>query len=107
MAIFFNDQNFITFKEAMGEGTNNFAKFIVLSSLLSKAIERGCRSLQIFGDSMMVINWENGTQRCHIMRLLPFMEEIFLFKQHFDFLSITHVYRERNWLVDALSKEGA
>ena len=70
-------------------------------------MEWGCRTLKIFGDSMIIIKWDNGIQRCHIIRLLPILEEIFLFKHHFDSLSITHVYRERNRLDDKLSKDGA
>ena len=107
MALFFSDENYITYKEGLGEGTNNFAELRDLRLLMIKAMEWGCRSLQIFGDSMIIINWENGIQRCHIIRLLPFLEDIFLFKQHFDSLSITHVYRERNKMDETLSKEGA
>ena len=64
------------------------------------------RNLQIFGDSKIVINWANGYQRCHIIRLIPLLEEILVLKQHFDFISITCVYRERNNLANKLSKEG-
>ena len=72
-----------------------------------KAMEWGCRPLQIFGDSMIIINLENGIQRCHIIRLLPFLENIFSFKQHLHSLSITHVYRDRNRMDETLSKEEA
>lgn len=105
-ALYFSDQNYITYKEGLGEGTNNFAELRALRLLITKAMEWCCRSLQIFKDSMIIINWENGIQRCHIIKLLPFPEEIFLFEQHFDSLTITHVYRERNRLADSLSKEG-
>jgi hypothetical protein len=38
---------------------------------------------------------------------MPLLDEVFLLKQHFDFISFTHVYRERNSIADKLSKEGA
>jgi hypothetical protein len=34
------------------------------------------------------------------------LEDIVVLKKHFDSLSITHVFRERNRLADKLSKEG-
>lgn len=74
--------------------------------LLQSVVEYGCRSLQIFGDSMTIINWEKGIQRCHILILLPILEEVQHILQHFDYVSITHVYTERNHLEDTISKEG-
>jgi len=62
--------------------------------------------LQIFGDSKIIINWANSFQHCHIVRLLPLLEEVLNLKHHFDFISLTHVYRESNFLADRLSKEG-
>lgn len=73
---------------------------------MTKDMEWGVHMLQIFGDSKIIINWENGFQRCHIIRLMPLLEEVMLLKQHFDYISFTHVYRERNIIVDKLSKEG-
>lgn len=63
--------------------------------------------LQIFWDSKIIINWENGFQHCDIIRPFPLLEEVLTLKQHFDFISLTHVYRERNLVDDKLSKEGA
>lgn len=76
-----------------------------LKLLLFQAIENGRRILQVFGDSMVIINWENGIQCCHNLRLFPILEDIFLIKQHFDSFFIAYVYRERNALVDSLSKK--
>ena len=54
-----------------------------------------------------MIDWAAETHQCSILCLWPIMNEIFLLKQHFNFVSFTHVYRERNSTIDRLSKEGA
>lgn len=54
---------------------------------------------------MLIINWGNGAQRCHVMRLLPLVEKVLLLKNHFDLIYFKHVYKERNRLEDRLSKE--
>jgi hypothetical protein len=74
--------------------------------LLLFALEKGCWSLHFFGDSMVIINWEKEIRSCHIMRLLPILEEILILNHFFDSLSFKHVYREHNVTIDWLSKEG-
>ena len=92
VVLFFNLQNHITFKEGLGEGTNNFAELCALILLLTTSLEWGVRTLQMFGDSKIIINWENWFLRCHNFRLIPLSEDILVLKQQFDFLSITHVF---------------
>lgn len=99
-------QNYVTFKEGFDEGTNNFAKLSALRLLLTKALEWGVNQLQIFRDSKIIINWANGFQHCHIVRLMPLLEEVLNLKQHFDFISLTHVYKEINSLADRLPRRG-
>lgn len=75
--------------------------------LLSFAIEKGCRSLQVFWDSMVVINWIIEEQRCHNVMLLPILEEPMDLKFYFDNIYFHHVFKERNGLVDQYFKEAA
>lgn len=106
--LYLTEHNYVTFKEGLGEGTNNFVELCTLRLLLIKTIEWGCRSLQIFGDSMIVINWTTGILRCHNIRLLPILLEMFFLKHHFLTLYPSFMfYRERNRLADKLSKEGS
>ena len=107
VVLYFDSQNYLFFKTRLGVGSNNFVELSALRLLMSKALERGVRSIQIFGDSKIIINWANGFQQCHILRLMPLLDEVLLLKHHFDFISFTHVYRERNTTTDRLSKEGA
>lgn len=37
---------------------------------------------------------------------MPLLDEVMLIKSQFDYISFSHVYRERNTLADRLSKEG-
>lgn len=80
---------------------------MALKLLLLFAIEQGIKKLQVYGDSMVVINWAKGIQRCHILRLIPIVEELKLLKSSFDLIYFTHVYRAHNRMVDGLSKETA
>ena len=42
------------------EGSNNLAELLSLKILLMFAVEKGCRKINFYGDSMNVINWING-----------------------------------------------
>ena len=45
----------------LGEGSDNFVELMSLKLLLVFAAEKGCRNINILGDSMNVINWTKGT----------------------------------------------
>ena len=75
--------------------------------LLIFAHEKGLQWLQIFGDSMIVINWMNNAQRCHNILLTPIPEEVFQLKSTFELITFRHIYRERNTEADRCSKEAA
>jgi len=49
----------------LGKGTNNYAQLMALLLLLKTTNEQGLLSIQLFGDSMNVINWVKKTQCCH------------------------------------------
>lgn len=77
-----------------------------LKLLLLFAGEKGVKTIQIFGDSMTVINWTQKTQKCHNILLLSLLEEIFKNLDPFDSFSLQHIYRERNSEANLLSKAG-
>ena len=78
---------------------------MTLRLLLLFTLEQGYLSLQVFGDSMLVIEWEKENVQCHVMILLPILKEVIRLKQQFNHISFTHVYRERNRVADQLSKD--
>jgi ribonuclease HI len=103
--LYFSNSHHYTLKAGLGAGTNNYSELMALKLLLLFVVEQGCQSLQVFGDSLIIINWENGVHRCHISRLVPILEDVIRIKSLFDSISFTHIYRERNQLADELSKE--
>jgi hypothetical protein len=64
------------------------------------------QEIHVFGDSMTVINWSRGTQRCLNLRLETILEEVKNLQSTFDSFACRHVYRERNEEADKRSKEG-
>jgi len=90
----------------LGSGSNNFAELSALKYLLCWLIHKNTLTVQIFGDSLNVINWLNGRSRCQNYILQPLFEEIQNLKLSFNSLSINHIYRERNDMADKLSKDG-
>lgn len=90
----------------LGEGTNNYAELLSLKILLMSALEKGCRNLSFFGDSLNVINWVNDTQRCRaigLSNILDIIKEVLIL---FDSFQCHHVFRENNKEADRASKEG-
>lgn len=90
----------------VSDGTNNFVELQTLKLRLCSLIHLGIDLIQIFGDSLNVINWFNNSQRSLNILLLPIFEEIHALKTHFILISVCHIYRERNGKVDSLSKIG-
>jgi ribonuclease HI len=98
--LYFSTTHYFILKSGLGAGTNNFVELLALKFLLLFFVEKGFKTLQVFCDSMIIINWENGVQRCHISRLVPIYEEVLRIITVFYSISFTHLYRERNQLAD-------
>jgi ribonuclease HI len=105
--IYLSEQHYYYLRASLGPGTNNFSEIMALKLLLLFAAEKGCTTLQVFGDSLLIIKWENQEHFCHIARLRPYLAEVLRIISTFDTISLSHIYRERNSLVDRLSKEAA
>ena len=92
-------------KWSLGEGTNNKAELLAIFMLITFAHEKGVRHIQIFEDSMLVINWLNNAQRCHNILLTPILEEVAHLKNTFDLITFPHIYREWNMEANRCLKE--
>lgn len=90
----------------LGEGTNNYVELLALKLLLCFSLENNYRKLQIFGDSLIVINWVKKVQSGRNISLISLFEEVSRLTAHFDSITCRHVYRERNTAADRLSKQG-
>jgi ribonuclease HI len=75
--LYLSDSHYYSMTFGLGMGTNNYAKLMSLKLLIAFAIEKGCHSLNVFGDSLNVINWIRGIQRCTNTRLSTLVEDIF------------------------------
>jgi ribonuclease HI len=75
----------------LGLRTNNYVELMALKLLLFVAKEKEVSSLQIFGDSILIINWIRNTQRCHNTLLSHFLDEIFRMMATFYYFSIQYV----------------
>ena len=78
----------------LGSRSNNYVELMTLKLLLCFAIERNSKMLQVFGDSMVVINWIDKTQRCRNTSLDTLVEEVNMILANFESISLKHVYRE-------------
>jgi len=90
----------------MDQGTNTYVELLALKLLLLFSREKEILHIQIFGDSMKVINWARKLQQCHNIFLFPIWEDIFLLLEVFDAVVISHLYRDMKVVVYSLSKSG-
>ena len=103
--LYLNPNHYFQISMGLGSGTNNYARLMTLKLLLCFAIERNCKKIQVFDDSMVVINWINKIQRCKISTLDTLYEEINMILSFFESISFKHVYREWNTDLDQSSKD--
>ena len=54
--LYLNQSHFFQISLGLGTGTNSYAELMTLKLLLCFSNERNCRHLQVYGDSMVVIN---------------------------------------------------
>ena len=95
-----------SFEFALGAGTctNTKAELIGLWALLHIAQLMGIPSLNILGDSSIIINWEKGTDDLSPPDLRHWCRDTRKLCTSFIHLSFSHIYCEHNQLADKLSK---
>ena len=90
----------------LGEGSNNRAELLSLKLLLIFVVEKGCRTIKVFGDSLNVVYWVKKIQTCRDLLLCNILQSIWDVMESFELITYTHVYRENNSQADLASKEG-
>lgn len=75
VVLFLKENHSFKVQSTIGRGTNNYAKLLNLKLLLLFVVEKGCRKLHIFGDSLNVTNWFNEINICHMHALIKIHEE--------------------------------
>ena len=103
--IFLNDCHHLEFMLGVGHGTNTKAELLSLWAILYTSQMMGIPSSQIYGDSLVIINWVKGSTALSPTDLVHWCRETKKLFTRFQALSITHIYREHNRLADRLSKD--
>ena len=87
-----------------GLNTNTRAECLALWDLLHISKEIGIPTLHVYGDSSVIINWENDKATLTALDLDAWCDNIEGLKACFIALEFQHVYREHNEREDSLSK---
>lgn len=91
--------------EAIGVATNNVAEYTALIRILEKALEMGCKRIQVRIDSELAVNQMNGLYNVKSEGLLPLFHKAQTLSKRFELFSIMHVRREMNKEADRLANQ--
>lgn len=96
------DENILVDKGVyLGITTNNQAEYTALKLALEEAKTLGASEIQVFMDSLLVVNQMNGIFKIKNRDLWPIHDAIKQLASGFKKISFTHVPRELNKLADA------
>ena len=104
--LFLKYDHYFTFKAGLGEGSNNFTELYALKLLLTLALDKQVSRIQVYGDSLLVINWILGKYRINNLHLAQLLCEVIRLNDFFKQADYQHIYRERNTLADKLANDG-
>ena len=88
-----------------GISTNTMAELVALWALFVVAKDLGIPSLNVFGDSTVIINWAKNAAPLASPCLDHWFHDIRILMNSFSFLVIKHTYREHNQQTCCLLKE--
>ena len=100
-----NQSHFFCIKLGCGLSTNTRVELLSLWVLLFFSKETGIPSLHVYGDSSVIINWENDKEKISALNLDAQCHNIASLKAHFLSIEFQHVYRENNEKEYKLYKE--
>lgn len=89
----------------LGVTTNNQAEYRALKLGMERALELGVRELDVYADSMLVINQVKGVWKMKNPDLIPIHTAIKALVPRFDHITFTHVPRAMNKLADSMVNE--
>ncbi|KAL6207693.1 hypothetical protein ACLB2K_018647 [Fragaria x ananassa] len=88
-----------------GITTISVAEALSLRNSLICAKERGLSRVEVEGDSKLVIDAVNGIAASP-WRILKLVQEIRCLRNSFDFISFKHIFRETNFVANAVANVG-
>ena len=86
------DEHYFTFSAGLGLGTNNYAELLALKLLINLDLKQGVQTLQIFGDSQLVINWVSGKFRINNILLTQVLQEVIRISNFLVKVDYKHIY---------------
>ena len=86
-----------------GIGTNNEAEYRGIIEGMKAAVEHNITNINIYGDSLLVINQILGKWKCKAKNLMPLLIEARDLVRKFERITIQHIPREKNTRADELS----
>jgi ribonuclease HI len=98
-------KHFIKWTFNLGCSTNNRAELLGVFTTLHLAKFLSLQTLDILGDSKLVINWCNGKGSIRSVALEGWKDRIQELRCHFKSLTFHHTYRDFNKATDTLSKK--
>ena len=93
------------FSQYLGNKTNNEAEFQAAIIGMKAAQEFGYKSIQIQGDSQLVVEALQGKRNIKAANLKPLYEEAKTLLQSFDKAEVSYIPREQNKAADALANK--
>jgi ribonuclease HI len=87
----------------IGNRTNNQSEYSALILGLKEALSRNIKQLQVYGDSLLVINQVTGKFQVKNVLLQELYKEAVNLIAKFDYIELSHVYRQFNKRADELS----
>ena len=101
--IFHNGQEIWASCQYIGTKTNNQSEYSALILGLKEALSRNIKQLQVYGDSLLVINQVTGKFQVKNVLLQELYKEAVNLIAKFDYIELSHVYRQFNKRADELS----
>lgn len=90
----------------LGTCTNNVAEYKALLIGLQSARDLGCRSLEIFLDSELIVRQIQGRYKVKNAALKPLFDQVQTYLVDLDEWRVRHVPRAQNARADALANKG-
>lgn len=97
-----NDQVLHESGKYLGITTNNQAEYHSLKGGLEAALKMGARTVDVYMDSLLVINQMKGIYKVKNRDLWPIYEAVKKLVAQFEKVTFTHVPRELNKLADGI-----
>ena len=105
--VILNMQDKLLYKKGiyLGVTTNNQAEYNALKFGLDECFKRGAKIIDVYMDSLLIINQMNGVYKIKNKELLPINQEVKAGLSRFKEVKFTYIPRELNQQADAMVNE--